>query len=119
MPGRTRGRTLAAALWVLSAGLAGAADWVAMTGPEIAAALSGRELRYDNGAWQRFNPSGRTRYNAGSDSWGYWAVRGDRYCSQWPPGEQWACYDMARQGERFRFIDDNGAVSDGARVAVK
>ena len=88
------------------------ADWVSLTGAEIQAALVGRTLQY-NDAWQEFHASGRTLYNAGRDSWGFWAVRGDQYCSQWPPGDQWACYDMLRDGDRLRFVAGDGSQTDG------
>lgn len=74
-----------------------------MRGDEIRAALEGRKLQYDN-ACQDFRKSGRTLYNAGRDSWGYWRVEGDQYCSQWPPHDLWACYKMDRRGERLRFV---------------
>ncbi len=84
---------------------AGAADtaWKPMTGPQITETLTGRTLKYENG-WQDFRASGRTLHHVGRDSWGYWAVRGDQYCSMWPPSDLWACYDMARLGDRVRFI---------------
>lgn len=89
-----------------------AEDWRAMDGAEIAAALTDQTLIYEN-ATQRFYASGRTLYDAGQDSWGYWAVRGDQYCSQWPPGDQWDCYDMAAMDDGVRFIGADGSVADG------
>ena len=97
---------------MLSAGMAEAGEWTPMGGAEIAGALTGRVLRYET-AWQDFRASGRTLYNAGRDSWGYWAVRGDQYCSMWPPSDLWSCYDMERQGERLRFLDAAGEVTEG------
>lgn len=88
-------------------------EWRAMTGEEISAALTDRDLIYEN-ATQRFYASGRTLYNAGQDSWGYWAVHGDQYCSQWPPGDQWDCYDMAATDGMVRFIGADGSFTDGA-----
>ena len=79
------------------------ATWQPMNGAEITAALTGRGLQYDS-AWQDFRASGRTLYKAGRDSWGYWRVEGDQYCSSWPPSDLWACYDMERVGDRVRFI---------------
>jgi hypothetical protein len=86
-----------------------------LDGPAIEAALEARTVDYEdaNGTWQRFYASGRTLYNAGRDSWGYWAVRGDQYCSQWPPGDLWACYDFAVNGDRIRFISDEGGITEG------
>ncbi|MEM6564247.1 MAG: hypothetical protein AAF665_07370 [Pseudomonadota bacterium] len=86
--------------------------WQDLNGAQIAEALTGRTLQYQ-GAWQDFRASGRTLYNAGQDSWGYWNVRGDQYCSQWPPSDLWACYTMARKGDFLRFIDSSGSVMDG------
>ncbi len=103
-------RVLAALL--LLAGSAHAEDWRAMSGDEITEALTDRALIYPN-ATQRFFSSGRTRYNAGQDSWGYWAVRGDQYCSQWPPADGWDCYDMATNGAALRFIGFDGSTTDG------
>lgn len=84
-----------------------------LSGAEIRAALDGRALIYDSGAVQDFRASGRTLYHSGQDSWGYWAVRGDQYCSMWPPSDLWACYDMARKGDVIRFIGAVGDVTDG------
>ncbi|MEO1639449.1 MAG: hypothetical protein AAFU41_09415 [Pseudomonadota bacterium] len=97
---------------LLCAGPVFAEDWVPMNEAEITAALTDRTLNYA-GATQRFYASGRTLYNAGQDSWGYWAVRGDAYCSQWPPGDQWDCYTMARAGDALRFIGSDGSTTDG------
>lgn len=94
----------AAMLMLLSASVqAEEAAWHPMTGVEIAGALTDRVLQYDN-AWQDFRASGKTLYNAGRDSWGYWRVEGDQYCSLWPPQDLWACYDMERTGDRLRFV---------------
>lgn len=87
---------------LMLAGSAQANQWRAMTGEEISEALTGRKLVYEV-AWQEFRASGRTLYNAGEDSWGYWRVEGDRYCSQWPPRGEWDCYDMETDGVDVRF----------------
>jgi hypothetical protein len=83
-----------------------------MTGEQINVALTDRDVIYEN-ATQRFYASGRTLYNSGQDSWGYWAVRGDQYCSQWPPGDQWDCYDMSRSANLIRFIGADGSLTEG------
>ena len=106
-------RALTAILVVIWPACAMAEEWVALTGDEIRGALTDRKLVYAN-AWQDFRASGRTLYNAGADSWGYWQVRGDQYCSQWPPSDLWACYDMARSGERLRFIGQGGDTTEAA-----
>ena len=93
------------------------ADWQDMTGPQITEALSGHSLRYEN-ATQEFHASGRTLYNAGADSWGYWRIEGDRYCSQWPPADGWACYAMARDSETgaLRFQGASGDMTIGRPI---
>lgn len=86
--------------------------WVPMSGAEIATALTERTLDY-GAQWQDFRASGRTLYhNAGRDSWGYWAIQSNQYCSLWPPSDLWACYDMERAGERLRFIDETGSTTE-------
>ncbi|MEL7117469.1 MAG: hypothetical protein AAGP08_18115 [Pseudomonadota bacterium] len=105
-------RYVAAAAMIVWAGAA-QADWVALSGAEIEAALTDRKLEYA-AAWQEFRASGRTLYNAGRDSWGYWAVRGDQYCSQWPPGDLWDCYDMEQHPDgRLRFVAGDGSATEG------
>ena len=101
-------------LLVLATPLA-AEDWVALSGAEIETALTGKKLQYA-GAWQDFRASGRTLYNAGRDSWGYWAIRDDQYCSQWPPQALWDCYDVAAKGDQIRFIGAHNDVTDGVFV---
>jgi len=86
--------------------------WVPMSGDEIRVALTGRALEYKS-AHQDFRASGRTRYVAGRESWGYWRVEGDQYCSMWPPSSLWACYGMAQRGETLRFIGEAGDTTDG------
>lgn len=102
-------------VWIMALwpGLMGAQEADLMSGAQIEAALTGQKLIYEGGAWQDFRESGRSLYNAGRDSWGYWAVRGDRYCSQWPPSDSWACFDMQRAPDGVTFIGDHGDVTTG------
>ena len=103
-------------LWsvlVLLAAPVQAEEWQALSGVEIADILTGHVVRYSNG-WQDFRASGRTLYNVGRESWGYWAVQGDQYCSMWPPSGLWDCYDMTQSGNRVRFIGAAGDVTEGA-----
>ncbi|KIC08306.1 hypothetical protein RA19_20240 [Leisingera sp. ANG-M1] len=90
-----------------------AAEWRVLNGEEVQAALEGRKLVYGNGAWQEFRASGRTLYNAGRDSWGYWGVRDGKYCSTWPPSDLWACYALESDGAALRFVGDGGDVTTG------
>lgn len=93
------------AVLALVAGPAFADEWMVLDGPGVAAALTDRTVDYES-AWQRFNASGTTLYNAGVDSWGSWTVRGALYCSRWPPNSAWACFDVDMRGDgtavRFR-----------------
>lgn len=100
-----------ALMMALLAGPAAAEDWQVMDGDQIRAALEGQKLQYAN-AWQDFRSSGRTLYNAGRDSWGYWRVQGDQYCSQWPPSDLWACYAMERSGKRLRFVGERDDITE-------
>ena len=102
----------AAFVLLASANVLMADEWKELSGDEIKEALTGVRLQYD-GAWQDFRASGRTLYNAGRDSWGYWDVRGDEYCSQWPPADGWDCYKMAAKPGMLRFIGHFGDVTDG------
>ena len=91
-----------------------AGDWRPLDAMGIAEALIGRTLKYES-AWQDFRASGRTLYNAGSDSWGTWTTRGDQYCSQWPPSAAWNCFDVAISGDatQIRFRGAGNDISIG------
>ena len=109
-------RQIATAVCLLLLPLQAAADWTRLDGAGITAALTDRVLDY-GAATQDFRPSGRTLYNAGRDSWGYWDVRDNRYCSQWPPADGWACYDVDLHSDgRLRFVGDAGDETVGAYV---
>lgn len=88
-----------------------AEKWKPIDGPAIRQALESRTLIYEDGTTQDFRPDGKTLY--GKDSWGGWRVEGDRYCSVWPPSDRWACYDMAQDGLRLKFIADDGSETIG------
>ncbi len=89
-----------------------------LTGSEISAALSDHTLQgvsEDGKTWRQvFHGSGATFYSVGSaQSQGLWAVRGDQYCSQWPPNESWSCYDMAEGAGAYVFISASGRKTSG------
>ncbi|KEJ90120.1 hypothetical protein [Sulfitobacter donghicola] len=98
-----------------SAALAQEDHWHSMSGAQISETLTDQRVQYET-AWQEFRASGKTLYNAGRDSWGYWAVRGDQYCSLWPPQDIWACYDMEGKAGHIRFIGPLGEITEGAFV---
>jgi hypothetical protein len=94
------------------------ADDVKLSGAEITAALTDHTLggaRDDGKSWEQvFQKSGVTFYTVGgAQSQGVWEVRGDQYCSQWPPNQSWACYDMAKNADTFSFISASGQKSSG------
>jgi|SRR5690349_8918283 hypothetical protein len=82
-----------------------------LTGAEISAALNGRAVEGTGTlAWrQTFEADGSTIYRSdrGTER-GRWQVRGDQYCSQWPPSESWSCYDLAIDDELVTFIGASG-----------
>jgi hypothetical protein len=91
---------------------------VKLTGAEITAALADHTLggkNEDNKSWQQiFQKSGVTYYSAGgAQSQGVWAVRGDQYCSQWPPNESWTCYDLMTDGKTYSFVSASGRRTSG------
>ena len=98
----------------LSVSMASAGEWRKMAGPEIASTLTDWIVDYRVDTWQDFRASGRTLYHAGRPSWGHWAVRGDQYCSSWPPSDLWSCYDMERgSGDKVRWIGVAGDITPG------
>lgn len=108
------GRGVAIVVLSLAAGPAASDDWRPLDGRAIAAALSGATLVYPT-ARQTFYASGRTLYDAGEESWGFWSVEDDRYCSQWPPSDRWTCYVISEDAETgaIRFDGGQGSVSVG------
>lgn len=89
--------------------------WAAMSGDEIAATLTERTLKYSS-ATQKFYASGKTLYDAGRPSWGYWRAEMDQYCSQWPPSDLWTCYDMEKSDDAVRFVGAQGDKTEGIFV---
>lgn len=99
----------------LLCGPAFAHGWVVLTNGEIQGLLSDTTVEYPN-ARQTFYASGRTLYDDGRPSWGYWVARGDQYCSQWPPADGWACYDVHEMHGAVRFIGQSGDATTGIIV---
>lgn len=98
---------------------AASSEWQRLMGEQVRLALTSRTLAYGNsGATQDFKPSGRTLYDAGKPSWGYWRVQGDQYCSQWPPQGLWSCDDLfvSKNARELKFVGENGGVSVGRYI---
>jgi hypothetical protein len=89
---------------------------VTMKGADILADLKGAKVEGD-GWSQSFDDGGATVYVKGTNqSRGRWDVRGDQYCSLWPPSDVWACYAMTIDasnpaGEQVTWISADGARS--------
>lgn len=92
-----------------------AEEWRVLEGGAIKAALEGRSLNYGD-ASQNFETGGLTVYFAGEPSSGEWRVEGNLYCSRWPPGEQWDCYDVEGKIGAIRFIGPDGTVTQGTYI---
>jgi hypothetical protein len=105
-------RPLSALVLLLLASLDAAAAEHKLPGKEIREILSGRIVQgtNDGGDWrQSFSPSGDTVYSTQSGhSDGMWDVRGDQYCSRWPPGDHWTCYDVLGDGDAVTFVSATG-----------
>jgi hypothetical protein len=88
------------------------ANEVVLKGADITVLLTDVVLQGESSgqpANQIFQKSGVTFYNAGgSQSQGAWKVEGDQYCSVWQPNPTWACYDVARDGDKVTFISNSG-----------
>ncbi len=102
-----------ALILALCPGLVWAQEYRRLNDNEILAALSGRRLKYENGASQIFEPSMFTRYFSERPSSGRWAVRDNQYCSLWPPSDLWACYQVLKSGDVIRFVGEGGDLTDG------
>ncbi|MEO0637109.1 MAG: hypothetical protein AAFY73_10715 [Pseudomonadota bacterium] len=91
----------------------------ALNGAQITERLSGNTAiaRISAGTpWrQHFAEDGTTRYYSGSRpaSLGKWEVRGDEYCSLWPPARAWECYEVRADGAAISW-HRQGAVPDTA-----
>lgn len=85
-----------------------------LTGAEIAALLP-RIVAAGDDDRQTFAVNGETLYSkAGKDRLGRWEVRGDRYCSLFPPATDWTCRAIHAEGPdkglpaRLTWTGDDG-----------
>jgi hypothetical protein len=101
-------RLIASALALTIVSGAADAEETTLTEAEIKQLLTDHVLKGDN--WEQiFQKSGATFYaTGGAQSQGFWEVRGNQYCSNWPPGPAWACYDITRDGDTYTFVSKDG-----------
>jgi len=104
--------TLMLASSLLALAPAAQAEDQPMTGDQIRATLTDKWMRSTDGepsSMQLFLANGVTHYaQSGTTSKGRWEVRGDQYCSTWPPSTAWDCYDMVQNGQEYIFISKAG-----------
>ena len=105
----------------LMAGPAMAEEWHSLGPADITAALSARVLAYTDGSTQNFHADGATSYEAGRVTLGHWRVLGDQYCSNWPPSDRWACYDVQAEGAGLdlRFVAQDGSTTQGRYIDLR
>lgn len=101
--------------------IAVAEDWQLLDATTLNAALTARTVAYTGGATQQFNADGSTTYTTDHPSHGAWRIDGTQYCSQWPPSDRWACYEVARSadGLDLRFTAGDGSESVGRYVDLQ
>jgi hypothetical protein len=79
-----------------------------LSGAEMQTILNDKIL-YGKDTEQIFQKFGVTFYSAGGNqSQGNWKIDGEKYCSQWPPNQAWACYDIMQDGNKITFISKDG-----------
>ncbi len=90
----------------------GAADFDTPGQQQLNGLLAGNSMQ---GIWagrhysQTFDADGSTRYREqdGPVTEGRWRVDADgRYCSIWPPAEQWVCYEVLVSGTNLYWRAD-------------
>jgi len=90
-----------------------AADWIPLKrDSDIREILTDKLVVYagEKSITQTFNSDGSTVYTDDRPSYGKWKVSGGQYCSQWPPSESWACFDIFAgfDNDKVRFVSDRG-----------
>lgn len=90
------------ALFCIAAAGVATANGETLTREAIEPALNDVTIWYEPlspaSARQYFNRNGETPYidESGAKTFGRWLVRGDQYCSQWPPSDRYVCYGVER-----------------------
>ena len=94
-----------------------------LTGAEIEALLADVTVTGDASKGQfkqYFSAQGQTTYVGPGEppSNGNWRVKGDQYCSVWPPSGDWACYSVEGDPEAtpptVTWVSDSGTRYPGA-----
>jgi hypothetical protein len=86
-----------------------------INGADIVARLSDKTLQLIKpttkyNIQQVFQKGGVTNYIVdGQVQQGLWRVEGDKYCSSWPPAEDWDCYDILVDDTTLIFLSARGA----------
>jgi len=95
--------------------------WQHLTGAEIRTGLTARVLARPGGQTQNFLADGRTLHEGDRAQWGRWRIKGDRYCSVWPPSDRWDCdmVDRHARGFDLRFLSGGEAVTEGRYVDLQ
>lgn len=102
------------AVLALLAGPVAAQEWEPVFEDQVIFdVLADRSLTYDAYTFQRFGADGDTQFVTERASDGRWAARGGQYCSQWPPSDQWDCYDIQVRGDQVKFISSDRSESVG------
>jgi len=103
-------------LSVFIAATSAAAETVKLSGQQIMEVLSDRVVLSTDPhdvSQQLFQKAGATFFSRGSNqTQGLWKVVGNKYCSVWPPSENWVCYDVMKNGDVVQFMAPSGNVSD-------
>lgn len=88
-------------------------SWEVMRGPEIVAALEGREVETEDGEWIAFLPDGTAQgFTKTTQLSLLWRVSHNSLCIKLKDANQWGCYLwIGRKGDNFRFVGGPGDVT--------
>ena len=93
----------------LSPALVATAKEVALTGPQISAAISGRYVTDEYHWGHRYFADGRVeRSESGRQRTARWSVKGNRLCLLQPEvsKDEPICYSVTRDGQELQYKDD-------------
>ncbi|MGB0844751.1 MAG: hypothetical protein ACPGVN_08430 [Alphaproteobacteria bacterium] len=91
--------------------------WLKLNHDQIQRVMVDTEVAYkgESRVTQTFHGDGTTTYISGRPSLGKWQVRGNKYCSVWPPSESWSCFEIFQDQSKswIRFVGERNDVWDG------